>query len=357
MTDLTGFDWVRHRAEWDRWWRGERKQPMFNFRLEPPAGTPPANAPRRFWASYDFSTPPEEVLDLAAVAASRPRMIDGGFPSCWLNFGPGALAAMVGGEGHATPETVWFSPGRWRGVPISEIRPRLDRDSSWFRRIEEFCRAASRHWHGLVQFGCTDLGGTLDVISSLLPGEELLYALYDEPDEVKRLTREVHEAWFEAFDYFHSLMPENPGYSAWDGIFSSRSYYMLQCDFCYMISPEMFGEFVLPELAQSCRRLERSFYHLDGKGELPHLDQLLSIEELDGVQWIPGDGAPPFSEWGDVYCRIAAAGKKIWLSPQGDLAGAARIIDATGRPDLFVVNNGFPAEREAEMYEFMARYN
>ncbi len=357
MSTLADFDWQRLRETWDAWWCGERKAPMFNFRLSPPPGTPQAEPPRRFWASYDFQTPPETVLDCAANAMEKVRMIDGGHPSCWLNFGPGALAAMVGGEGHATPETVWFTPGRWAGVPIREIHPRLDRSSAWFRRLEEFCRAAETHWKGRIQFGCTDLGGTLDVVSSLLPGEQLLYALYDEPDEIKRLTAEVHEAWFEAFDYFHSLMPSNPGYTAWDGIFSSRPYYMLQCDFCYMISPEMFGEFVLPELAQSCRRIEHSFYHLDGKGELPHLDQLLSIPELAGIQWVPGDGAPPFHEWTDVYCRIAAAGKKIWLAPQRDLEGAARVIDATGRPELFVINDWFPAEREEEMRTFMERYS
>ena len=52
-----------------------------------------------------------------------------------------------------------------------------------------------------------------------------------------------------------------------------------------------------PELAASCRRLKNAFYHLDGLGQLPHLKSLLSIPELKGIQWVPGDGQPDVTEW------------------------------------------------------------
>ena len=98
-----------------------------------------------------------------------------------------------------------------------------------------------------------------------------------------------------------------------DRIFSDRPYYMLQCDFGYMIGPGMFDEFVKPELTASIRRLPRSFYHLDGKGQLPHLDSLLSIPELTGVQWQPGDGVPECEYWPELFTRIFAAGKKTQM--------------------------------------------
>ena len=44
---------------------------------------------------------------------------------------------------------------------------------------------------------------------------------------------------------------------------------MLQCDFSYMISPNMFKRFVVPDLTACCDHLDYGFYHLDGKGELP----------------------------------------------------------------------------------------
>jgi len=131
---------------------------------------------------------------------------------------------------------------------------------------------------------------------------------------VKRLTWEAHEAWFEFYHALNEILrPTNPGYSDWSGIYSARPGYILQCDFCYMIGPQMFDEFVKPELAAAARRLDRSFYHLDGPGQLPHLDSVLDIAELDAVQWVPGAGQKSCAEWPDVYRKIAAAGKLMQL--------------------------------------------
>ena len=48
---------------------------------------------------------------------------------------------------------------------------------------------------------------------------------------------------------------------------------------------------------------------------------LLSIENLRGVQWVPGDGQPPTWEWLPLLKRIRDAGKlcQIYASPKGAL--------------------------------------
>lgn len=355
MTTPHAFDWNRCSALWDAWWNGESDTPLFNIRIEPPKGGT-ALPPKSYLSMYDFSTPPEQILEEEETWLSAFRYPEGSYPSFWLNFGPGVLAAMLGGEGHNGMDTVWFTPGRWEGADPEHIHLSLNRNAPWFQHLESLCRAANRILNGRIQVGITDFGGALDILSTFLPGEALLFALYDSPDEVKRLTWEIHDAWFQAFDFFHSLLKKNPGWSAWDGIFSSKPYYMLQCDFSYMISPEMFAEFVLPEISASCRRLDRSFYHLDGKGELPHLPQLLAEERLGGIQWVPGAGNPPFTEWEPIYREIADAGKKIWLAPGGDFDGASRIMDATGHPERFVLCDAVPPERESDLLRFRRRY-
>ena len=353
MGALKDFDWKKLCSAWESWHRGESRSPMFNISVIPPAGS--AKPPHAYLSMYDFSIPAAEILDEIETYLEHCTYLGGAYPSVWLNFGPGVLAAMVGGEGHNGMNTVWFTPGKWSGMSPDRIHPRLDRSSPWFRRVEEFL-LTGRERKGRFHIGCTDLGGTLDVVYSLIPGEDLLYALYDSPEEIKRLSGEIHEAWFEAFDYFGGLLPENHGFSAWDGTFSVQPYYMLQCDFCYMISPEMFGEFVLPELRQSCKRLERSFYHLDGKGELPHLPQLLEIEELDGIQWVPGAGNGTPLDWLDVYRMIAATDKKMWVGFDGDFDRLARLIEAVGRPELFEIHGSVLETREAELRDFIESF-
>jgi len=81
-------------------------------------------------------------------------------------------------------------------------------------------------------------------------------------------------------------------------------------------------------LEACCMALDHNFYHLDGKGAIRHLDMLLSIKRLNGIQWIPGDGAPPPEEWLPLLKRIRDGGKlcQLYVSPQG----ALRIIRELG---------------------------
>ena len=138
----------------------------------------------------------------------------------------------------------------------------------------------------------------MDTVASLRTTEGLLYDLVDHPEEVERLIWEVHRTWWEYYDALDAVIgPGCPGRRPWAPTWAPGRTYMLQCDFSYMIGPEMFERFVLPELTASCRRLEYAFYHLDGVGQLAHLDMLLGIPELHGIQWIPGDGKPGPEEW------------------------------------------------------------
>jgi len=123
---------------------------------------------------------------------------------------------------------------------------------------------------------------------------------------------------------------------------------MLQCDFSYMISPAMFERFVMPDLTACCDHLDHGFYHLDGPGQLAHLDLLLSIERLRGIQWIPGAGNPEPNEWPEVLQRIIQAGKLCQLYVSAE--GARDIVrNLGGKGFLLTVNDRMTVE-EAEAF-------
>ena len=111
------------------------------------------------------------------------------------------------------------------------------------------------------------------------------------------------------------------GCTGWAHIWAPGSAYMLQCDFSYMISPRMFKRFVMPDLEACCAKLDYAFYHLDGKGEIPHLEHLLALDRLRGIQWVPGAGAPEPEEWLPLLKRIRDAGKlcQLYVSAEGAL--------------------------------------
>jgi len=311
--DFNAARWASVRRNYADWWAGRLQRPLIAATLNGcgPERPRPDTPLHGFQAFHGLDAPVERIVDAWQWQLEGQRYLGDAFPSVWPNFGPGAIAAFMGCDllGSQEVGTVWFHPRELR--PAKDLTLALDDDAPWYRRVRELSSAADARFAGLVQVGMTDLGGNLDILSSFRPGEHLLFDLYDCPEEVERLTWQAHARWWECFERLRGCLPHNPGYTTWAAVFSEEPYYMLQCDFCYMIGPEMFDRFVKPELAASCRRLKHAFYHLDGPGQLPHLDSLLEIPELKGVQWIPGAGQPDITHWPEVYRRIRAAGKLI----------------------------------------------
>jgi hypothetical protein len=117
-----------------------------------------------------------------------------------------------------------------------------------------------------------------------------------------------------------------------------------------MISPKMFEHLVLPDLIKCCDELDHAFYHLDGKGQIRHLDMLLSVERLRGIQWVPGDGAPPPEAWLPLLKRIRDAGKlcQVYVTLEGALTIAREL---GGKGFAFCIPYGrYASVDEAQAY-------
>ena len=330
--DFTPQRWEQLRNTYRDWWAGRLTRPLVAVELyHRDPGRPMPAAPLLSQATCaDLSIPVDAIVDRLDWELSRRVYLGDAYPLCSMDcFGPGVMAAFLGARLDNSSGRVWFHPTR--NLPITELHLEYDPDNPLLRRIKELCAAMMKRWQGQVLVSMTDLGGNLDVLSTFRPSDGLLLDLYDHPDEVTRVLGEAHSLWHRFFNEINAILqPQNPGYSAWCNIYSDLPYYMLQCDFSYMIGPEMFRQFALPELAASTRRLDRAFYHLDGKGQLPHLDALLSLEHLAGVQWVPGDGAPPCPQWPEVYERILAAGKKTQIIGPSPFQDVFNLLQRTG---------------------------
>ena len=174
------------------------------------------------------------------------------------------------------------------------------------------------------------------------------------------MTKHVTQLWFEALDLQKEAVKKSgQPYNAWMNIPSSKPWYPLQCDFSYMISPAQFEEFIIPHLVEQVNHLERSVYHLDGVGEIPHLDMLLDIEDLTAIQWVPGAGQlDKWNEkWFPLYRKIQDKKKNIILNgglPINDLKAAEKLIkslDPTGVYISFAVPDRDTGERMVELIE------
>lgn len=314
--DFNQNRWQSVRTSYRHWWRGELKRPLIPIVLrDRDPGRPKPDTPLLTQATCcDLSIPADRIIDRIDYELSTCRYLGDAFPYFSMDcFGPGVIAAFLGAKLDNSTGRVWFHPPDDERE-IQDLHFRFDPDNAWFRRICDLYAAGMKRWQGQVLMSMTDIGGNLDILASFRPSEKLLFDLYDNPGEVRRLTWEAHEAWHQYYRALNQVLQlVNPGYTDWGGLYSEEPGYMLQCDFCYMIGPAMFDDFVKPELAATAAKLPYAFYHLDGVGQLPHLDSLLTIPDLKGVQWVPGDGTPGCANWPEVYRKIRAAGKLIQL--------------------------------------------
>jgi len=305
------------------WWENKMTCPMFGIVTEghKPERKPSENPKLWFSNAWDMNISPEQFIDAYDWDISTKRWYGNAFPNFPMSlFGPGVMAAFLGCTPHGTEQTVWFTPPD-SDMPLSEMHFTFDENNIYFRRVCDMYAAAMDKWHGKVVVSMVDMGGVLDVLATMRGTENLLMDLYDEPEEVLRCVNELQELWFRYFDHFNSIMaPEAQGYSDWMNIFYEKPGYVLQSDFSFMISPDMFNTFVMPELASSAARLYKAVYHIDGIGELAHLDSLLSIKDIAGYQWAPGAGNPAQMNWDDLLSRILGTGKKLLSWNDGPVA-------------------------------------
>lgn len=245
-----------------------------------------------------------------------------GFASYFVNYGPGSLAACIGGSYRWQEETVWFENeqviDQWENPP----EPVLHENSKMYRMIDDLTQAMLKHKNRLV-ISISDIGGIFDIMASLRRTQDLLMDLLEYPNEIKAYARKVCQAWKTYFLRYSNLLLQEQGcLSTWMPIYSEKSYFPIQCDFSAMISPDMFFEFVLPTLVEQTEFMDRSIYHLDGVGEIPHVDHLLSIPRLNAIQWTAGEGKAPLTDetWFELYQKIQAGGKGLILlgaEPEG----------------------------------------
>lgn len=156
----------------------------------------------------------------------------------------------------------------------------------------------------------------------------------------------IDNLYFKYYDAFYDIvkLPDNSSfYTAFD-IWGQGKVAKVQCDFCAMMSPVMFRELVQPSLQQQCAQLDFSIYHLDGPDAIKHLDALMEIEDLDGLQWTCGAGKPDGGSelWYPIYEKVRKADKSLWVyicdgNFENWVASADKLVNKFGASGLYML--------------------
>lgn len=205
-------------------------------------------------------------------------------------------------------QTTWSVPiiDKWDECPEFSFNP----ENEWWKKTKVLLQEAASRAPRRYFVGIPDLNGPSEILSRLRDPSNLCLDIIENPNQVGEAIDEITRAWLRYWEACHGIIHQCiGGYINWMGIWSESPFTDLQSDSSCLISPKDFNELILPSIEQQTEWIGRTMYHLDGPDAIRHLDSLLSLPKLSGIQWIPGAGSPPMSEWIPLLKRIQKAGK------------------------------------------------
>ncbi len=259
-------------------------------------------------------------------------------PIAYPDYGTVSLATFMGVEPRFEDEYILYHP---TGLsPENNRTLTLDRDGKSYRTIRNAALNLRDRSEGRYFVSYPAFMPGLDVLAELRGTQELLMDLILNPEWVKEKQAEINTCFFDCYNEFYNELKGSDGGSmnGWFMIWGPGKTSLAQCDFCAMISPDMFEEFEAPYLREHCDTLDNTLFHLDGPDALNKLDILLEIESLDAIQWTPGPQRPQGGDpcWYDMYKRIKAAGKSVqapWVRPEEALP----LLNEVGPEGMYVM--------------------
>jgi hypothetical protein len=311
-------NWAETRERFERWWsRDDLILGMFGTGI--PSDTPlhpgvtDPGAPESLFTRH---MDPEWVAARQEYELSRRHVPGELLPIAYSDAGTVTLATILGAEPEFAEQNVWYRKSDL--APDNDRELTFDASDDWWRRLRAVVvanvkRAASRYLCGMPA-----IAPNLDVLAELRGFQNLLMDLIESPDWVKKKLTEINTVYFEVYDRLYDLvrLPDGSSVYQWFMIWGPGKVSQAQCDVAAMISPEMFGEFVVPPLREQCAWLDFSLYHVDGPDALGAVDGLLEIEELDAIEYTPGPQAPGGGDpsWYPLYRRILGSGKCVQVA-------------------------------------------
>jgi hypothetical protein len=258
-------------------------------------------------------------------------------PNLAINLGAGSLAGYLDCIPKIAEDTIWFEERKLDSYQ-EILNIKIDPENYWWKKTLELTRLATEFGRDKFIIGMTDLNAVLNILAFLHGNERLLTDLIEHPDEVKQAAIHLTDIWFYCYDELSKIINQHlEGMTTWMDVWFPGRGSDVQCDLSAMISPNMFAEFVLPHLQEQCRRLNYSIYHWDGPGQIPHLEHLLDIPELNGIQWVPGAGQPGTGSprWFPLYQRIQERGKLLVL-PVMDKSDVLNVVKNLSSKGLLI---------------------
>ena len=276
----------------------------------------------------------ELQVDLFIKSIEGKRFHGETFPVYFPNLGPDVYAAFYGAQLEFGDVTSWSVPIVRDWNQIDQLK--LDMNNRYFKKLEELTNHAIERCETKFLVGYTDFHPGLDCVAAWRDPQQLCFDMIDYPDQVQHLA-DLSIADFESiYDHFDRMLKDSGQLSvSWMGIPTFGRMHIASCDFSTMISPEHFIEFGLPILKREVKTMTHTIFHVDGKGVARHLEAILSVPEVNAVQWVQGVGDDyPIIQWTNFIKALQA--KSVPVIVDLSLADLDEFIETMDPHGLFL---------------------
>jgi hypothetical protein len=238
------------------------------------------------------------------------------FPMFDPNLGPDVYAAFYGAELTFGEVTSWSHPIVHEWEDMQKLK--LDMNNEYFKTVEALMHCAIEYGKGKFLVGYTDLHPSEDCAMAWRGLERFCLDLHEYPQQAKQLIEIAYADFHTIFDRFDSILKAAHLPSVcWIGLPSFGKFHVPSCDFSALISTEHFVEFSLPVLQREVKPMTHNVYHVDGRGVARHIDHILAVPEINGIQWVQQMGRDrPIMQWVPLIRKIQAADKGVIVDLQ-----------------------------------------
>lgn len=267
----------------------------------------------------------------------------------------GGWVVSLGGRPRFDYRTIWFEP-----FPVEFDQPHPfhhNQADPWVKRYQRlYLRMAREAGRNDFLLGPPGFLPAHDLLSMHMGTENFLLALLDHPAWMRRAiedgARELLQARRELIlrvQEHHDLCYGNAG---WMPFWAPEPYIATQSDVSCMLSPELFEEFVVPELDIYGQECGAMWYHLDGHDARQHLPRLLSLPYLRVIQYVPTPAEPPNGEAHlAFYRKVQRAGRIVHIEVAKDqVEPLCRALD----PRLLMLDVSWSCRSPEEGQELLA---
>jgi hypothetical protein len=323
------------------WQKGVIGRPCIHI-TAPREGKYSSPEPRDFKEKW---TDPEYIIKNAIAQFESIYYGGEAIPAITLLVG---YAFAYGAPLHFSEQTIWHEP------IFNDVEDyknfNFDYSSDWgWQQIKNVVQAMAKAGEGKFIVGQPAIIQANDLFSILRGTEKFCIDLIEHPEEVKAVLSIMRKNWLSVYTECDTMLSKRiEGSTSWLPIWSPGKMSTIQSDVSCMISPKMFEKFIMPELIEVTEHIEHIFYHLDGPDAIKHLDRLLDIPGIFGVQWTPGSGRPTsLSHWLPMYKKIQEKGKGLCPPAihKDELETAIKDLRPEG---LFLLVEGASSAAEAE---------